>query len=292
MEIVVIGSLSTDFIVQADRMPEKGETILGTDFKTAFGGKGSNQAVAAARLGSKVTFIGAVGDDTFGSELTENLKENHIFCDDMETITGVSSGTAHITIYENDNSIIVVPGTNGRVTPEMIEKKREILLSAEYVVIQNEIPVKTIQYIIDFCYENELKLIYNPAPFIDIGIEYVEKCYMVTPNEIESNQLFGQDLNTVIRKYPNQLIVTLGDKGAVYFDGKEVVEVPAALTTPVDTTGAGDTFNGALAAFLSKGYPLKEAVKAGNIASSIAIQKIGSQTGIPTLEEWEAARDV
>lgn len=287
MDIVVIGSLSTDFIVQAERMPAKGETILGNEFDTAFGGKGANQAVAAARLGSKVTFIGAVGDDTFGTELRDNLLDNGIFCDDMETFAGVSSGTAHITIYENDNSIIVVPGTNGLVTPEVIEKKRDTILAAKYVVIQNEIPLETIKYIIDFCYENSVKLIYNPAPFIDIDVDYVEKCYMVTPNEIESNQLFGQDLGTVIRQHPNQLIVTLGEKGAVYFDGEKEVHVPAVLTEPVDTTGAGDTFNGALAAFLSKGYSLEEAVKAGNLASSIAIQKVGAQTGIPTLEEWK-----
>jgi ribokinase len=287
MDIVVIGSLSTDFIVQAERMPAKGETVLGTEFDTAFGGKGANQAVAAARLGSKVTFIGAVGDDTFGTELRDNLLDNGIFCDEMETFAGVSSGTAHITIYENDNSIIVVPGTNGLVTPEVIEKKQDTILAAKYVVIQNEIPLETIKYIIDFCYENGVKLIYNPAPFIDIDVDYVEKCYMVTPNEIESNQLFGQDLGTVIRQHPNQLIVTLGEKGAVYFDGEKEVHVPAVLTEPVDTTGAGDTFNGALAAFLSKGYSLEEAVKAGNLASSIAIQKVGAQTGIPTLEEWK-----
>lgn len=287
MDIVVIGSLSTDFIVQAERMPAKGETILGTEFETAFGGKGANQAVAAARLGSKVTFIGAVGDDTFGTELKNNLLDNGIFCEDMETFAGVSSGTAHITIYENDNSIIMVPGTNSMVTPGVIEKKRDTILAAQYVVIQNEIPVETIKYIIDFCYENDVKLIYDPAPFIDIGVEYVKKCYMVTPNEIESNQLFGNDLHTVILQHPNQLIVTLGEKGAVYFDGEKEVHVPAAPTESVDTTGAGDTFNGALAAFLSKGYSLEEAVRAGNLASSIAIQKVGAQTGIPTLEEWK-----
>lgn len=289
MDIVVIGSLSTDFIVQASRMPDKGETILGTDFKTAFGGKGANQAVAAARLGSKVSFIGAVGDDSFGVNLKENLMDNHILCDDMETFQGASSGTAHITIYDNDNSIIVVPGTNGMITPSVIKSKKDSILKAEFVIIQNEIPVDTTKYIIDFCYENQIKLIYNPAPFIEMEIAYLEKCYMITPNEIESRQLFGEETDTVIRRYPNKLIVTLGEKGAVYFDGEKTVHVPAVETEPVDTTGAGDTFNGALAAFLNKGYTLKEAVEAGNRASSIAIKKIGAQTGIPTLEEWEAS---
>lgn len=287
VSIVVIGSLSTDFIVQASRMPEKGETILGTDFKTSFGGKGANQAVAAARLGSEVSFIGAVGGDSFGDKLKNNLRDNDIFCENMETFADSNSGTAHITIYDNDNSIIVVPGTNGMVTPTMIDNKKDVILNADYVVIQNEIPLDTTKYIIDFCYENQVKLIYNPAPFVEIEIEYLEKCYMITPNEIESRELFKEDIETVIRKYPNKLIVTLGEKGAVYFDGEKEVRVPAVLTNPVDTTGAGDTFNGALAAFLNKGYSLRAAVEAGNKASSIAIKKIGAQTGIPTLEEWE-----
>ncbi|MFD2831540.1 ribokinase [Corticicoccus populi] len=289
VSIVVIGSLSTDFIVQASRMPEKGETILGTDFKTAFGGKGANQAVAAARLGSEVSFIGAVGGDSFGDKLKNNLRDNDIFCENMETFADSNSGTAHITIYDNDNSIIVVPGTNGMVTPTMINNKTDVILNADYVVIQNEIPLDTTKYIIDFCFENQVKLIYNPAPFVEIEIEYLEKCYMITPNEIESRELFKEDIETVIRKYPNKLIVTLGEKGAVYFDGEKEVRVPAVLTNPVDTTGAGDTFNGALAAFLNKGYSLRTAVEAGNKASSIAIKKIGAQTGIPTLEEWEKA---
>lgn len=287
MNIVVVGSLSTDFLVQSDRLPEKGETILGVDFKTAFGGKGANQAVAAARLGSRVTFIGAVGNDIFGDDLKGNLQNNNVLCEHMATIQGVNSGTAHITIYDNDNSIIVVPGTNSHVTPALIESRKNVILDAEYVVIQNEIPIETTKYIIDFCYEHQIKLIYNPAPFVEIGVDYLEKCFIVTPNEIECTQLFGENLETVLLRYPNKLVVTLGEEGAVYYDGSDIIHMPAVPVKPVDTTGAGDTFNGAMTSFLEKGYSLKEAVESSNIAAGLAIQKIGAQTGIPTIEEWE-----
>src|SRR5699024_7048406 len=144
MDIVVVGSLSTDFIVQAERMPQKGETILGNNFSTAYGGKGANQAVAASRLTAETAYVGAIGDDGFGDTLKNNLESNNIFCENMETFAGEPTGTAHINIYDNDNSIIVVPGTNGLLTPEVIERSHELLKSAEYVMLQNEIPVETI----------------------------------------------------------------------------------------------------------------------------------------------------
>lgn len=287
MDIVIIGSLSTDFIVESHRTPAKGETILGDSFKTAFGGKGANQAVAAARLDSDISFIGAIGDDDFGETLKTNLIENNIACEHMETLKDESSGTAHITIYEQDNSIIFVPGTNGLVTPAMIKDKAESIKEAEYVLIQNEIPMETTKYIIDFCYENGIRLIYNPAPFLPIETEYIDKCFLVTPNENECEGLFGENYSDTIKHYPNKLIVTLGDEGCVYNNGQEDVRVPAFKTTPVDTTGAGDTFNGALAAFLNKGNSLEAAIKYANLASAVSIRKIGAQGGIPTLNEWE-----
>lgn len=291
MDIVVVGSLSTDFIVQAERMPYKGETILGKNFSTAYGGKGANQAVAAARLETKTAFVGAIGDDGFGEKLKMNLENNAIFCENMETFTDEATGTAHINIYDNDNSIIVVPGTNSLLTPEVVEKSHGLLKRAEYVMLQNEIPVETIQHVIDFCYENGVKVIYNPAPFIPIEIEYLEKCALITPNELECKALFGDDVASAIRKHPNQLIVTTGEQGCLYHNGEEEVRVPSFRTTPVDTTGAGDTFNGALAAFLVKGMSLGEAIRSANMAASLSIRAMGAQGGIPTLNEWQEAMD-
>lgn len=291
MDIVVVGSLSTDFIVQAERMPSKGETILGTNFSTAYGGKGANQAVAAARLETETAFVGAIGDDGFGEKLKTNLENNTIFCENMETFTDGATGTAHINIYDNDNSIIVVPGTNSLLTPEVLEKSHDLLKNAEYVMLQNEIPVETIKHVIDFCHENGVKVIYNPAPFIPIEIEYLEKCTLITPNELECRALFGDDVKSAIRKHPNQLIVTTGEQGCLYHNGEEEVRVPSFRTTPVDTTGAGDTFNGALAAFLVKGMSLGEAIRSANMAASLSIRAMGAQGGIPTLNEWQEAMD-
>lgn len=289
MDIVVVGSLSTDFIVQAERMPYKGETIIGSNFSTAFGGKGANQAVAAARLESETAFVGAIGDDGFGEKLKTNLEDNTIFCENMETFTDEATGTAHINIYDNDNSIIVVPGTNSLLTSEVVEKSHDLLKNAEYVMLQNEIPVETIKHVIDFCYENRVKVIYNPAPFIPIDISYLDKCHLITPNELECKTLFGYDVSTAIKKHPGQLVVTMGESGCLYHNGEEEVLVPSFKTTPVDTTGAGDTFNGALAAFLVKGEKLETAIRSANVAAAISIRKIGAQGGIPTLKEWEEA---
>lgn len=289
MDIVVVGSLSTDFIVQAERMPHKGETILGKGFSTAYGGKGANQAVAASRLEAETAFVGAIGDDGFGDTLRNNLENNNIFCENMETFTGEATGTAHINIYDNDNSIIVVPGTNGLLTPEVMEKSHDLLKSAEYVMLQNEIPVETIEYVIDFCHRNGVKVIYNPAPFLPMEIGYLEKCALITPNELECSALFGDDVESAIRKHPNQLVVTMGSAGCLYHDGEEEVRVSAFETTPVDTTGAGDTFNGALAAFLVKGQSLGDAIRSANMAASLSIRAMGAQGGIPTLGEWREA---
>ena len=289
MDIVVVGSLSTDFIVQAERMPQKGETILGNNFSTAYGGKGANQAVAATRLTAETAFVGAIGDDGFGDTLKKNLEDNNIFCENMETFTGEATGTAHINIYDNDNSIIVVPGTNGLLTPEVMEKSHDLLKSAAYVMLQNEIPVETIKYVIDFCHANNVKVIYNPAPFIPMEVEYLEKCALITPNELECNALFGEDVETALADHPNQLVVTMGDAGCLYHDGVEEVRVSAFRATPVDTTGAGDTFNGALAAFLVKGQSLGEAIRSANMAASLSIRAMGAQGGIPTLDEWQEA---
>ena len=291
MDIVVVGSLSTDFIVQAERMPYKGETILGTDFSTAFGGKGANQAVAAARLEAETAFVGAIGDDGFGEKLKANLEQNSIFCGNVETFTEKSSGTAHINIYDNDNSIIVVPGTNGLLTPEVLVQSHPLLEQAEYVMLQNEIPVETIKHVIDFCHEKGIKVIYNPAPFIPIEIGYLEKCTLITPNELECNALFGDDISSAVMKHPNQLIVTRGAQGCLYHDGEREVHVSSFKTTPVDTTGAGDTFNGALAAFLVKGLNLSAAIRSANMAASLSIRAMGAQGGIPTLKEWQEAMD-
>lgn len=199
----------------------------------------------------------------------------------METLPHISSGTAHITITNNDNSIVVVQGSNKMISSKIIDKNEALIKKANYVLIQNEIPVETTHYIIEFCYRNDIKVIYNPAPFLRIDESYLKKRTYVTPNEIECSGLLVGEVEDALEKYPQKLIVTCGEKGVLYQNGEKIINVPAFKSKAVDTTGAGDTFNGVLAAFLNGRLNLEDAIK----AASISIRKFGAQTGMPTKNE-------
>ncbi|UBH15821.1 ribokinase [Macrococcus armenti] len=278
--IFVIGSASVDLVVKSHRQPAKGETILGESFFMTTGGKGSNQAVSASRLGVDVYMVGAVGDDTFGEMILNNFKENHVNIDNVETVTHQSSGTAHITLADNDNSIIVVPGANFKITIEQVEVVLSKLEQSDIVVIQNEIPVQVTEYIINRTHELGITTIYNPAPFVQIDTSLLNKVSYFTPNETEVRELFGEDFESVIKQYPKQMIVTLGAQGAVYYDG-ELKRVPGLKAEVVDTTGAGDTFNGAFAVALSEGKDIDTALQFANKAASISVGGLGAQGGMP-----------
>ncbi|MEB7780365.1 ribokinase [Mammaliicoccus fleurettii] len=284
-KITVIGSMSIDLVVSASKRPGKGETILGDDFFTTPGGKGANQAVAAARLGEKVQMVGRIGEDDFGKEIYENLKNNHVIVDDVEPVTQVPSGTAHITLSDQDNSIIVVPSANNEVTPDFVKKHLEALSEGDIVLLQQEIPSETVEYVVEFCSENGLVSILNPAPYREINKSIIEKVDYLTPNETESDEMFKGDLDDALSAYPMKLIVTLGDKGAVYHNGKEKVQVDGFKRDVKDTTGAGDTFNGAFAVALQKEYNLEKALAFANLAASYSVTGMGAQGGMPTLED-------
>ncbi|WP_239738025.1 ribokinase [Mammaliicoccus sp. H-M32] len=284
-KITVIGSMSIDLVVSASKRPGKGETILGDDFFTTPGGKGANQAVAAARLGEKVQMVGRIGEDDFGKEIYGNLKNNHVIVDGVEPVTHVPSGTAHITLSEQDNSIIVVPSANNEVTPDFVKKHLEALTEGDIVLLQQEIPSETVEYVVEFCSENGLVSILNPAPYREINKSIIEKVDYLTPNETESDEMFKGDLDDALSAYPMKLIVTLGDKGAVYHNGKEKVQVDGFKRDVKDTTGAGDTFNGAFAVALQKEYNLEKALAFANLAASYSVTCMGAQGGMPTLED-------
>lgn len=286
VNIFVIGSASVDLVVKSHRQPEKGETILGESFFMTTGGKGSNQAVSASRLGAEVYMVGAVGDDTFGEMILNNFKENHVNIDNVETIIHQSSGTAHITLADNDNSIIVVPGANFKITTEQVEVVLSKVEQSDIVVIQNEIPVPVTEYIINRTHELGITTIYNPAPFVQIDTSLLNKVSYFTPNETEVRELFGEDFESVIKQYPNQMIVTLGAQGAVYYDG-ELKRVPGLKAEVVDTTGAGDTFNGAFAVALSEGKYIDAALQFANKAASISVGGLGAQGGMPYRKDME-----
>lgn len=285
-EIYVIGSMSIDLVTESDRRPVQGETILGNKFFMTTGGKGANQAVSAARLGGDVYMLGCIGNDAFGQMIIDNLQSNHVKTDYVETIPDVPSGTATISLTDNDNSIVVVPSANYHVTIQQVSHMFEQMPADALIVLQNEIPLEVIEYVINQAYKKQLTVIYNPAPFIDIDTKLLDKVTYFTPNETEVVSLFGQNYTDVIEQYRNKMIVTLGDKGATYF-GDTLVNVPAESTTVVDTTGAGDTFNGALAVGISEGMTLTEAISFGNKAAAKSVTGLGAMGGMPYRKDMD-----
>ncbi|EKN66706.1 ribokinase [Neobacillus bataviensis LMG 21833] len=290
VKVTVIGSSSIDLVVTAERRPDKGETILGESFKTVPGGKGANQAVAAARLGAEVFMVGCVGEDGFGKEILDNFKENGVLTDYVEPVTHSESGTAHITLAEGDNSIIVVKGANNHVTPEFVGKALDVIRTSDIVLIQQEIPEETVEYVSELCHAHHVPLLLNPAPSRPISKDVIAKAAYLTPNELEAAVLFqNKDIHEALAENPNKLFITEGKNGVRYHDGEQEVLVPTYTVEAVDTTGAGDTFNAAFAVALAEGQGLKEAVRFANRAASLSVTKFGAQGGMPTRTEVEGS---
>ncbi|MED5019530.1 ribokinase [Paenibacillus chibensis] len=288
-KIIVVGSSSIDLVVTSSKRPGAGETVLGESFKTVPGGKGANQAVAAARLGADVTMIGRVGDDTFGESILNNFKKNHVSTRYVEPVTHMESGTAHIVLAEGDNSIVVVKAANNEVTPAYIDQSLDAFEGAGMVMIQQEIPVETVTHVSRVCKRLNIPLLLNPAPARALEDEVIQNAAYITPNEHEAEILFsGLPVSEALRKYPNKLFITEGSKGVRYFDGAKEVLVPSYQVEAVDTTGAGDTFNAAFAVALAEGKPVYESVRFANRAASLSVTKFGAQGGMPVREEVEA----
>lgn len=285
--ITVIGSINMDIVVDTDIFPRQGETVQGKSFTTIPGGKGANQAVAVARLGSPIQMIGAVGDDSFGKDLYDHLSNENV---DVSGIvkTKNSTGIANILLHNHDNRIIFVPGANFDLNEQIIDANIQLILESKLVILQMEIPAATTEHILTLCESHSIPVLLNPAPAANFRKEWIDKITYLTPNETECETIFGEEWETVIKQYPNKVIVTLGDEGAAYFDGSQIIHVPSFKTTAVDTTGAGDTFNGAFAHAIFSGKSIDEAVKFANIAASLSVEKFGAQGGMPTLEEVTA----
>lgn len=290
MKIAVIGSINIDMSIEAVHIPLKGETVFGKNIQYIPGGKGANQAVAIAKLGGDVTMFGCVGDDSHGQSMIDNLKKYNIETKYIKKDKSVSTGLALITVGDCDNTIVVVKGANDSVDKAYIDMYKEVLKEYDMIVLQYEIPYDTVEYIIDWCFELDKCVIFNPAPAAEVPVKLIEKSTYVTPNEHEVLAIFNHQytLDQILKKYPEKLIVTLGSKGiTTCLKTGEIVNVPARKVEVVDTTGAGDTVNGALAYALSDGKNIKEALKYANIAASLSIQKYGAQGGMPTKEEVE-----
>ncbi|QKS72549.1 ribokinase [Paenalkalicoccus suaedae] len=280
--IAVIGSINMDMVTETTNFPKQGETVLGDSFKTFPGGKGANQAVAAARLGASVSMFGCVGDDAFGNVLLDALKHDHVNIDNVEPVTHINSGVATIIVSDHDNRIIVHQGANAHVTPDYIDRHLASILANDIVIVQLEIPVQTVEYILDRCH-GKVPVIINPAPAQSLPLQTLEKATYLTPNETEYKQLF--ELNDTLT---DKLIITLGSQGAAYYTSGEKIKVLGFQVNPLDTTGAGDTFNGAFAVKVAEGATLKEAIRFANAAAALSIQQLGAQTGMPSRESVES----
>ncbi|MGG0410985.1 ribokinase [Peribacillus simplex] len=288
IRIAVVGSSSMDLVVTSAKRPISGETVLGESFITVPGGKGANQAVAAARLGAEVSMVGCVGDDVYGEIILENLKKNHVNTKYVEPVTGSASGTAHITLSEGDNSIIVVKGANDFITPEYVQKAKKVIEESDIVMVQQEIPEETVEYLAELCNTLQKRLLLNPAPARKLSEAVIQQASFLTPNEHEFEILFnGRDRTKVLTEYPNKLFITEGKNGVRYFDGHEEKVIPSFEVEAVDTTGAGDTFNAAFAVAVAEGKSFDECLLFANRAASISVTKLGAQGGMPQRLEVE-----
>ena len=288
--ICVIGSSSMDLVVTSQKRPKAGETVLGDSFKTVPGGKGANQAVAAARLGAEVHMIGCVGDDHYGKAILANLKANDVLTDYVEPVTDTESGTAHIVLADGDNSIIVVKGANDHVTPEYVERALPAIERADIVMIQQEIPEDTVDYVSRLCKTLGTPLLLNPAPARPLSKATIENAAYITPNEHEASVLFqGLSREEALQRFPGKLFITEGKNGVRFHNGTEERLIPSFPVKAVDTTGAGDTFNAGLAVALSEGGDIESALRFANRAASLSVLKFGAQGGMPKRAEVERA---
>lgn len=291
-KIGVVGSINMDMTVKAERIPLKGETLKGWDLQYIPGGKGANQAVAMAMLGAEVEMFGCVGDDAAGESLVKNLRDTGVETGHIKVVPGVPTGLAMITVGENDNTIIVVAGTNDHVDIDYVNEVKDSILECEIVLLQHEIPQETVEYVIALCADSDVKVVLNPGPARPVKQETLEKVTYLTPNEHEAVILFGRDISfeEMMKKYPEKLVITQGSRGvSTCLKSGEVILVPARKSNVVDTTGAGDTLNGAFTVAVTEGKGIADALAFANTAAGLSTEKFGAQGGMPTLEEVRSA---
>lgn len=298
-KIVVVGSSNTDMVVRCQRMPRPGETVLGGEFMMNPGGKGANQAVAVARLGGDVAFIGKVGDDVFGRQTREQLADEGIDVSHLGTAEHCASGVALINVdAEGENSISVASGANAMLLPSDIDKAEELIAGAEILLMQLEVPVATVTHAARIAKKNGVKVVLNPAPAptTPLPAELLENVDILIPNRTELELISGMPCSASVTAAVERmgalgvptLVITLGSAGAMICRGGESTLVPSFKVMAVDTTAAGDTFCGGLCVALSEGKNIDEAVLFGNLAASLTVTRAGAQQAIPTRAEVDS----
>ena len=295
-KIVVIGSSNTDMVVKAGHLPVPGETVIGGNFMMNPGGKGANQAVAISRLGGNVSFITKTGNDLFGKQSIEMFAEENINTDYVFSDVNHPSGVALIMVDENgENCIVVASGANGALSPADIDKARALIEDADILLMQLETPLKTLEYATELACEKKVRVVLNPAPAAFLSDGFLKRINIIVPNKTEAEVLSGIKIDNwdtarsaaeiISDKGIENVIITLGSKGALVKEKTGFYEVPVEKIKAVDTTAAGDTFCGALCVALAEGEPLIEAVKFANKAAGITVTRTGAMSSIPHRSE-------
>lgn len=287
-----------DMVLTTERLPLIGETIHGEHIHYMMGGKGANQAVAASRMGIPTALIGCVGNDTFGEKMLKHLSEENLDISSVRTVEGIFTGIATVFKTNRDNAIVVIPGANDFCDQSVVDEHMDVIKQAEVLLVQLETPLATVEYALKQAKALGLKTILNPAPYKDLSPELLEFVDYLTPNETEFESLVGkkfhspEELESEMLQWRNiynglNLIVTRGANGATYIENGEIHTIPSMKVEVVDTTGAGDTFNGILACAIAENKSLGEAVKMAGIGASLSITGLGAQTGMPTREKLQ-----
>ena len=290
--VVVVGSSNTDLVVKTGRFPKPGETLVGGDFFLFQGGKGANQAVAASRMGAQVSFISKVGKDLFGKQTQESLEKEGISTRLVLEDAEKASGIALITVNEHgENTIVVAPGANASLSPYDIQAALPSLPSHDFILCQLEIPIETIIFLANYAQAEMKNLILNPAPAQALPESIYQQLFLITPNETEASLLTGIPCDSEA-DYPKiaqwfrdkgvqQVLLTLGEKGTYFQNSIQEYRIPAQKVIAVDSTAAGDVFNGSLAVALAEGMPWKEAITLATHAASISVTRMGAQASAP-----------
>ena len=293
--VVVVGSANTDMVVKTAHIPGPGETVLGGEFIMAAGGKGANQAVAAARLGAQVTFVARLGTDVFGDQAVAGYQREGIDTSYIVRDPETASGVALIFVdAAGENSIAVASGANACLAPADVERASGAIANADVLLVQLEIPIASVRRAVELAHQAGTRVVLNPAPAKEIDPALLALVSIATPNEHEIKVIVGEaerqrSIDSMLHAGTETVLVTLGRQGVLWArrDGRQEL-VPAFSVTAVDTTGAGDAFNGGLACALARGLPMAEAIRYANAVGALAVTQMGAQPSMPARTAVEA----